>query len=256
MSNGESITRFCFLSDVLGYAADGVLLRILESDEVAHILKLAKALWTYQGEPCKEKPHALLASGNHSNGFVMVGAVIKEHPSLCALFAHSLALSVVRYNPAIPLNVNWVVGADTSSTALAGDVARFFNAFHLKMKKTEKAGEKAIQVWSPENKESSIFLPGQGLQVEELITTAHSALQVREGMDKVAPAHFNFGKVLATIVNRSDPRSPVEMIGDSKVISLLRLEISNFEPHQCPYCAAGSEAIAPKKEDNWQRLTA
>jgi hypothetical protein len=256
--NGESITRFCLLSDVCGYANDGLLLRILEPAEVAHILKLAKALWTYQGDPCKEKPHALLASGNHSNGFVNVGGVIKEHASIRALFAHSLALSAVRFAPSSALNVCWVVGADTSLTALAGDVARFFNVPHIKMKKL-MVDEKSTQIWSPENGEELLELPLFGLQVEELITTSHSALEVRKGIrDKMTGRYPNFSKILPTIVNRSDPRKPVEVIEGSRIVSLLRIPIRNFDPgpETCPYCAAGSEAIKPKDGDNWKRLTA
>jgi hypothetical protein len=242
------------LSDVCGHAADGVLTRILEPKEVEHILKLAQAFWVYNGDPCKEKPHALLTSGNHSNGFVNVGGVIKEHLEICELFAHSLALLVVRSGDGKP---GWVVGADTSSTALAGYVANFFKVRHIKMVKTEKEPGKNIQVWSPDNLDPMSLTGYYGLQVEELITTAKSAIDVREGIRKI-PLGFSmhFRNILPTIVNRSDPRNPVDMINGSKVLSLLRLPISNFEPSECPYCKAGSVPLKPKEGDNWQRLTA
>jgi len=259
MNSENSITRLTLLSDLFGYAADGLLTRILKPEEVTHILKLAEAFWVYQGDPCKEKPHALLHSGNHSNGFVNVGDVIKKNPPICELFAHSLALLVLRSNNVFPLNIGWVTGADTSSTALAGYVAKFFDAQHVKMKKVTIEG-KNIQAWSQENTTSVANLSSSswGLQVEELITTAQSAIEVRVGIRLEAQsAPITFSSFLPTIVDRSDPDNPVKTIGNSTIISLLRLPIKNFAPGPgtCPYCAAGSEAIRPKEGENWKRLT-
>lgn len=254
MAKNDSIIRLDNLSDVCGLAADGILTRILEPKEVEHILKLAQAFWVYDGDLHKSKPHALLTSGKHSNGFVNVGGVIKDHLEICELFAHSLALLGVRFGDKKP---GWVVGADTSSTTLAGCVANFFEVRHIKMVKTEKEPGKNIQVWSPDNLDPMSLTGHYGLQVEELITTAKSAIDVREGIRKTPLGHaLYFKNILPTIVNRSDPRNPVDMINGSKVLSLLRLSINNFELSECPYCKAGSVALAPKKDDNWKRLTA
>jgi hypothetical protein len=233
-----------------------LLLRIVSPEEVTHILKLADAFWMYDGEPCAEKPHALLASGNHSNGFVMVGPTIKKYTGIRALFAHSLAFLTMR--ECCQERPYWTVGADTSSTALAGDVAKIFDAYHVRMKKVELTGGKAEQVWSEDNNRTAGVLHSRGLQVEELITTAKSALDVRKGMEAVNPSlrKWEYFSVLPTIVNRSDPRKPVEFIDGSLVASLLRLKISNFDPgaETCPYCAAGSVALKPKEGGNWVKF--
>lgn len=252
MSQEKLLTRLPSLDDVIERGVRDTLLRMIAGEEVEHILNLAKALWIYDGAPRKEKPHALLTSGKHSNGFVNVGGVIKEHPVICEIFAHSLAIASVRLKQTCPC---WVVGADTSSTALAGNVAKFFNAIHVKMIKKEVDG-KNIQAWHPENPEKFYLVgPGHcGLQIEELITTAKSALQVREGMRKQVGDNLFFCHYLLTVVNRST----VDNVNESGIVPLLRLDLSDFEPgpETCPYCAAGSEAIKPKVGDNWSRLTA
>ena len=93
---------------------------------------------------------------------------------------------------------------------------------------------------------------------EELLTTATSALQVRAGVLSGNP-HLNeivYAPFLVTIVDRSDPQDPVVNVSESRLLSLARFEIRNFDPgpETCPFCAAGSEAILPKVGNNWARL--
>jgi len=93
------------------------------------------------------------------------------------------------------------------------------------------------------------------LHIEELITTALSALQVRNGIRDVFP-EAKFLPILPVIINRSDPRGLVKEVENSTLMHLLLLSITNYEPEECPYCKVGSEAIAPKEGDNWKRLMA
>jgi hypothetical protein len=75
-------------------------------------------------------------------------------------------------------------GADTSSTALAGDVALLIGAKHIRMVKIEDAEGKR-QIWDSTNES---LLDGEIiLHIEELITTAFSAIQVREGIKLANP---------------------------------------------------------------------
>jgi orotate phosphoribosyltransferase len=256
----ESLILKCpSITELEGTIQAELFTRLLRKEEVKRILELAQAVWIYEGNPCKERPHALLHSGKHSNGYADVGSVLKTYPNIRKLLAHSLALMVVRDNAKFPFSINWVVGADTSSTLLAGDVADFFGIQHIQMKKNDEGGIKK-QVWDSAKNSSIDSTPSTGLQVEELITTASSALEVRKGIaEKVDPLGrtFLFHRIVPTIVDRSSPKSSITAIDGSIVHSLLRLYIENYEPGPatCPYCDAGSEAIKPKGE-NWARLTA
>ncbi len=233
--------------------------RIISPQETMEILRAADAFWVYDGLPRAGRPHALLHSGKHSNGFIDVGSVLKNYPNIRKVFAHSLSMIVVQNNILTPMPINWVVGADTSSTLLAEDVAEFLNVKHIKMKKIDDGKEKK-QIWDKTNPDVGTF-HSIGLQVEELITTAASALEVRGGMNEAAEKikrKFIFNRIIPVIVNRSDPNNKVTKIGNSLIRPLLSLGINNYEPDECPYCKADSEAIKPKlkETDNWARLTA
>lgn len=146
-----------------------------------------------------------------------------------------------------------MVGADTSSTQLAQDVAGITGVNHIRMVKTDDSLSKR-QVWAPDN---PMFV-GKNciLQVEELVTTASSALLVRQGIRRQRRMCDSFFPILPVIVDRSDPDAPVAKVEESEVRSLLRLKIKNYSPENCPYCKAGSRAIKPKEGNNWQLLTA
>jgi len=223
---------------------------LLDQKEVEHILFMMGVLWQYKGEPAKEKPHALITSGKHSDGYIDLGMLCKNFPEVRLMFAYNLAWAA-RVRIKINWKYAWVVGADTSSTALARDVANILGAKHIKMVKiTHNSGEKKqwCEIAPPEDYSQL------GLQIEDVINTGLSARQVREGIRNVFP-NAGFLPIMPVIVNRSDPNSPVKAIGDSIIISLLRLEMRNYGLEECPYCRVGSEAIVPKEGDNWKRLT-
>ena len=226
--------------------------RPLKPGQVQKILKDAGLLWLYCGNPRKEAPHAKLTGGNHSNGFAMVGKLLKEQSETRMEFAEALLATLTK---------NWrgqidrVVGADTSSTDLAEDIALLLGARHIRMSKIEDGSSKR-QVWHPSNKplaEGEVIL-----HVEELITTSFSAIEVRKGIKLANPAIKTVGYVpyLPVVVERSDPDNRIVWVEKSRLLALLKLKIRNYEPGpaHCPYCLAGSEALAPKKVDNWRRL--
>lgn len=220
---------------------------ILRPDEVAYVLRKMGAFWMYEGEPREEKPHAKLTSGKHSNGFVNLGELLKKFPQIRWGLARNLAwMAQVCIRP--NLEGAWVTGADTSSTALAQDVAEVLGGRQMVMIKTTMANGEKIQ---GVDLASASDYDGMSpiLHIEELITTASSALQVREGVRCVFP-EAQFLMTVPVIVDRSDPEHPLEKIESSVVVPLLRIGIRNYEPEACPYCQAGSEAIPPKEEDN------
>lgn len=226
--------------------------RVLSGREVQMCLEGANALWLYRdgGCPLREFPHALLASGKHSGGYVNVGSAMREHSGLRQAFAQTLVSALDGVYSGV---VDFVVGADTSSTDLAREVAVLVGADHIRMVKIDDAAGKR-QACHPDNPvltEGSIIL-----QVEELITTSFSALQVREGIRQKHPGlKIKFVPFLLTVVERSDPDNRILTVGESLITPSLRLNIGNYEPVDCPYCRVGSQAIKPKEGDNWSLLT-
>lgn len=53
-------------------------LKPVKPEEVEKALDESDFLWLYKGKPRKEALHVLLASKNHSDGFAMVGELIKK----------------------------------------------------------------------------------------------------------------------------------------------------------------------------------
>lgn len=220
------------------------------SENVQRDLEQAGAIWTYDGSPNSSMPHALLTSGQHSDGFANVGQFLKDFPEKRLALANLLLAH---------LKTEWqesftrVVGADTSSTELANDIARIAGVKHIRMVKTELNGEK-LQVFHENNEP---LLDGDViLQVEELITTGSSPSSVRGGIfRKNHGKNISFVPFLPVIVDRSNPEKRIQAIGPSRILPLLQLNIRNYDPKDCPYCKVGSEAIKPKEGNNWSRLT-
>jgi len=217
------------------------------ADYVQDCLEAASKVWVYRGPPRKEAPHALLTSGQHSDGYADVGGYIKDNPARRREFAtYLLELIPLQFR----FSFSYVGGADTSSTLLAADVADLSQTTHICMIKAGK-----LQVWHPHN--PKIKDRETVLEVEELITKSTSALAFREGIWTAHPGTVvNFVPFLPTIVDRSDSDSPVEMVKNSKILSLVRLPIRNYDLAECPYCKVGSMAIKPKEGDNWKLLNA
>lgn len=224
-------------------------------DEILDYLKRHGFLWLYNGEPNSSRSHALLTSGKHSDGYVNVGDALKQSSS----FRRKVAKALLEKLEQVDLGYyqrryfQFVVGAATSSTDLARDVAEIYFVNHLKMKKVEDLGSKR-QVLDLQN--PMVFAFSILLQVEELITTSSSALQVRQGIRFAYPnIPIFFAPYLLTVVDRSDPDNRVTKVEDSIILPLIQLDIRNFEPDKCPYCQVGSVALKPKENDNWVKLT-
>lgn len=223
-------------------------LKSLSGEEVLARLREANACWFYPGSPRKHIPHALLTSGKHSDGFVDVGQVLKENPQTRMDFAESILAALRQIWDG---SFDRVVGADTSSTALAQDIARIAGVSHIRMLKTEDKR----QLWDEEN---DSLTHGDGiLHIEELITTSFSALAVRKGIREATGISVSFVPYLPVVVEGSDPENRVLQVEESRVLPLLQLSIRNYDPNpsSCPYCAVGSEALKPKEGNNWAILT-
>lgn len=208
--------------------------------DVTHAFELFGLMWTYPDaeEPQSHKPHALLASGVHSGGYVKVGEVFRQSTAMTWLIADA----ILQMDSG---TFDWVVGSATSATPLAEAVAHLSKTRHIRLEK----GPNGEQNW-PEG-QALITVNTTGLRVEEMVTTLVSSEKARQTVESL-----NFGTFfLPTVrtVARQLPRDASEkeecspMFG-SRVVSLAtywfdRYDIRNGKT--CRFCQAGSPALRP-----------
>ncbi len=204
------------------------------------------ALWIHNGNPLQ--PHALLTSGNHSDGFFNSRRVIVDIEGL-ELGAKDLLskFSALGNNLA---KVEVVVGPQTGATMLAsllaGEVVRQTETMccYLSPSKHEEEGKKSMVFTEHERKS----LKGKTvLLCEDVLTTGGSVKLTAEAVEEAEGIVLPFTLAL---VNRSGATH----LNGYKIIALIDRHMPAWTPEECPLCKEGSEAIRPK--DNWARLNA
>lgn len=215
----------------------------LTRPEFEHIFNLRDAIWIYQGEPSAKRPHALLATGDHSNGFFDCAHVL-SFSNLCRIMAGAMVqvFPTGKYWFTSKDPIDWIVGTATSSTDLSKDVANILGGRHVPLAKNDK-----LQVW-PDRQvvepNSTVF------DFEELMTTSTGVRALRKGIQDRHEYPIKFGPIVVLV-----HRTNVTEIDGSEVFPVFHYDIQNWKlGKDCPYCAAGSEAIPPKTSDNWARL--
>lgn len=207
----------------------------LSDEEFDHIFRTCDALWLHSGNP--KDPHAELTSGKCSDGFVDTLRVLR-YTNLCELMAGQI---VGKLWDLYPENMGWIIGSDHASAVFSYEVARRFG---VQYDFTEK-GENKSQIW----KRFAIQPDEVVLQIEELITTTKTLVEVRKGIRAGNPHTVQFAPFVFTLVHRSDQ---FEFEG-SPIHFVRHYDINSWDQKDCPLCAAGSERIKPKA--NWAKLT-
>ncbi|HYG75873.1 MAG TPA: phosphoribosyltransferase family protein [Planctomycetota bacterium] len=193
------------------------------------------AIWIHDGK--KARPHALLTSGLHSDGFVNC-TLVTQHASLL----QQIVSSPEGLAPKLPAEkVDWVIGSAYGAVTFAYAVA-----LQLKAKTgfTEKDGE-AMKL--------SRFEIGKNetvLVVEDTISTGGSTLKTIEGILKSGVPADNILPYIVCLVNRSGS----DQLAGRALRPLIKTDIHTWQPAECPLCKAGSQAVRPKS--HWRELTA
>jgi orotate phosphoribosyltransferase len=206
------------------------------------------ALWMHDGN--EKRPHALLASGQHSDGFFNSRLVI-EHEALLRDAAADLLELFVQSGGNLDL-VEGVIGPQTGATKMAEFLSEEVQAktgrpcFWMSPAKAEGPDSQKIMVFSPAELERLAQAPSV-LPCEDVTTTGESvelAIQAAiKGGGKILP------HILA-LVNRSG----YKVLNRRRIMALIDRAMPMWLPDKCPLCLRGSQAVRPK--DNWLALTA
>ncbi|MCX6746421.1 MAG: hypothetical protein NTX00_05455 [Candidatus Parcubacteria bacterium] len=231
--------------------------RRMTTAEAVAIFNSFNAFWQYNGEPCAGRPHALLKSGKHSNGFIACKEFLK-YPRICILFANEILKAIgdkfILSSKVSNLGIDVVTSSAYSAINPGWEVTRLLSKYNEKIEYI--AVEKDDQ-GKPTVIRGGIDPEKKVLVINELMTTAKgSTWETKEAAlkcngDKPAPKIIVPAFVL---VHRS---KEMVLADGSPVVPILHFDIEDFDVpngEECPYCKAGSEAIRPKNGNNWQRL--
>ena len=218
--------------------------RHMTQNELVSLFRKLKAFWQYTGEPCAEKPHALLKSGKHSNGFIPCKDVLK-YPFLCKLLALEMCKKLTEDEIS---QIDVVASSAYSAITIGYEVATLLGKHveHVIVEKDSNGNPTIIR--------GGIDASKTVLIVNELMTTGNGSTwetkkAVLECNGKDLPPKI-FQKSLVLIHRSQD----YKLHDGSEVIPVFHFDIADFTPDDCPYCKAGSSAIKPKLGNNWKLL--
>lgn len=205
------------------------------------------ALWIHDENP--SRPHALLASGFHSNGFFNSRLVIPDETLLYAAGNNLFELFLkAGGNPEI---VGCVAGPQTGATKLAEFLSEIVSVqkdrpcLHASPAKGELYGKPAMIFSEAEEhrvKSKAVLL------CEDVLTTGGSVSRAERAIVRAGGYILPY---ILVLVNRSGFKT----IGNKKIIALINHSMPLWEKDNCLLCKQGSEALPPKGK-NWEKLNA
>lgn len=193
------------------------------------------AIWIHDGKPAR--PHALLTSGLHSDGFVNCTLVTQHATLLQRIVSAPDGLA-----PKLPKEkVDWVIGSAYGAVTLAYAVGL---QLHARSGFTEKDGE------GMKLSRFEISPTDKVLVVEDTISTGGSTLKTIEGIQKAGVPAGNILPYIICLVNRSGS----DALAGRELRPLIKTDIHTWKAEECPLCKSGSQAVRPKS--HWKDLTA
>lgn len=190
-------------------------------------------IWLHDGLP--ERPHAILTSGLHSDGFVNCTLITQKPALLQRIITAPDGLAPLL---PVPRDVDWVIGSAMGAITFAWAVAA---AVQAKAGFTEKEGE-AMKLARFE-----VAKGARVLVVEDVISTGGSTLKT---IQAIKAAEAEVLPLIVCLVNRSGQAS----LDGRKIEALLNLKIHSWQEQECPLChQLNSKPVRPKA--NWKELT-
>lgn len=195
------------------------------------------AYWRHDGNP--KRPHALLTSGNHSNGFFNATKVT-EQPRILDMACSDLLENLHFSKHMIP---HKVIGSAMGAITIAHEFGRQLG---IRAGFTEPV-EDPYYGKQMKLKRFNLARSERVLVVEDVLTTGATT---EKTITEIKSHDACIYPMICVLVNRSGKRS----LGVKRVVSLINRHMPIWAPEECPLCKDGSEAVRPK--DNWDRLTA
>ncbi|MBT6690804.1 hypothetical protein HOB10_00520 [Candidatus Parcubacteria bacterium] len=200
------------------------------------------ALWIHDENP--ERPHALLTSGKHSNGYFNGSKVIKN-PRVLAEACHDL----LQISHAAQFTPRSVFGSAMGAVTIAHELARQMGIELGFTEPVETREQLDITRKHMVLKRFSVVQNEKVIVAEDVMTTGGTTRKTIETLTKTGADVLGF---ILVLVNRSGQES----LDGRRIIALIDHPMPFWEAEECPLCAQGSEAIRPKGRESWQELTA
>lgn len=215
-------------------------------EEVLEWFRLLQAGWVHSGDSVK--PHALLHSGKHSNGFFLCKRVLSRG-TLREILAYSMIHEL--YEAGLE-EVHGVFGSPYSSILLAGDIARLLGdgvkVYIPEKDPKDPTGKAMIFKGDDPVPEGAVLL-----QVEELVTTFDSGEAAKQAIIVGNPCPVIFSPLVGVLVHRPPVLNRILPDG-RKLVPFIEKQVAAWDPADCPLCKAGSKVVPPKTK--WAELTA
>ncbi len=218
------------------------------TDRWIEIYRDRNALWIHDGNP--KRPHALLTSGKHSDGFFNSGLVTEDPFLLHAACQDLRVLLQDQFNTRmIKRVVGPAMGAITMAHCIAYSINQSFGAsddhHNCLSAFTEKESDSASK---------RMILKRFALRPGELVLPVEDVLTTGGSVELTATAVAEAGGALVPFVCVLVNRSGLAEVGGKKIVALIDRPMPMWTLEECPLCKQGSVAIRPK--DNWAALNA
>ena len=204
------------------------------------------ALFIHDGNP--KRPHALLTSGNHSNGFFN-SRIVCADDELLRDAARDL-LTLYSEDDGYIRHIWVVVGPQTGATKLAQVLAEEvanITGLPCDFASPAKHEEDGVKSMMFSDTDTEKVFGASVLACEDVITTGGSVERTIDALEAVDATILPY---VLTLVNRSG----LCEIRGRRIVALIDHEMPIWTPDECPLCKQGSRAIRPK--DNWTELGA
>jgi orotate phosphoribosyltransferase len=191
----------------------------------------AGGLWKHDGNAAR--PHALLTSGLHSDGFVN-GSLLIQFPQLLNKIVRDWSETIAG-NGGAP---DWVCGSAFGAITIAYEMASQLGS---RAAFTEPVDGALTLKRFPIKEGDRVIV------VEDVVTTGGSTLRTIEALEA---AGATVAPEIYILVDRSDGT----VLAPRTIFPATRVTVNAWSAEECPLCATGSEAVRAKA--NWDRLTA
>jgi orotate phosphoribosyltransferase len=215
-----------------------------EEEWIGHY-QLKDALWIHDGDV--KRPHALLTSGKHSNGFFNSRLIIPDEVLLRDAVSDLLEQFTLLGEDVS--KIKCVVGPQTGATKLAELISiqiSKYTKYECSWASPSKGGSGGNKLMVFADKDLDILHSKSVLLCEDVITTGGS-------IDLATKAIVNAGGIVVPFVLVLVNRSGVTEVNGRKIVSLINRAMPIWTPEECPLCKIGSEPVRPK--DKWSQLT-